>query len=262
MNSEEEITKSPSPDIKKTGDASHTLYSRLFNQHYHNLKGAVSESRHNFFETNGLLHTLSQRKPVTILEVGFGTGLNLLLLLDYYLSLGLTTPVSYHSIEAYPISAKTASGLNFSNHLQNSELQKRAIAIFSELKKGPNYFELLTDFGVHIFYGLFKNYRPGPYKADYIFHDAFSPDTNPGLWTAEVFEKLADYSARDVVLTTYSAASKARGAMASAGWFVASAPGALGKREMTVASLSENPLAPFNRVDEKRLALRYQRDDF
>ena len=66
------------PELKQTKDGSHTLYSHRFSQHYHNPNGAVAESRHNFFEVNGLSDALKNGHEIIILEVGFGTGLNLL----------------------------------------------------------------------------------------------------------------------------------------------------------------------------------------
>ena len=100
------------------------------------------------------------------------------------------------------------------------------------------------------------------HKIDFIFHDAFSPEANEELWTLDVFEKLASVSSSNAVLSTYCAASSARAAMAVAGWKIAKAPGALGKREMTVASLNGEKLEAFKRVNEKRLVERFQAGDF
>ncbi|MDZ7772376.1 MAG: MnmC family methyltransferase [Balneolaceae bacterium] len=99
-------------------------------------------------------------------------------------------------------------------------------------------------------------------RADFIFHDPFSPDVNPELWTGEVFSKLLAWSAPSAVLATYCAASAARGAMCWAGWKVARAPGALGKREMSLASPDASMLEGFERVNEERLAARYEAGDF
>jgi hypothetical protein len=50
--------------------------------------------------------------------------------------------------------------------------------------------------------------------------------------------------------------------MAWAGWFIARVPGTLGKREMTLASLNPDLLQPYRRVNEKRLAERYELGEF
>jgi tRNA U34 5-methylaminomethyl-2-thiouridine-forming methyltransferase MnmC len=85
---------------------------------------------------------------------------------------------------------------------------------------------------------------------------------NEELWTVETFEKLITYANKNAVLSTYCAASKARASMAVAGWKLAKAQGALGKREMTIASLSEEKILRFKRVNEERLVQRFKSGDF
>ena len=87
------------PRIEQCRDGSHTVYSETFNQFYHNPNGAVAESIHVFFETSGLLDVLRSGEPVRVLEIGFGTGLNALLLADFKLALGSTSPVLFQSVE-------------------------------------------------------------------------------------------------------------------------------------------------------------------
>lgn len=259
----EKVSDHPSkPDLKLTKDGSHTLFSHRFNQHYHNPNGAVAESKHNFFEVNGLYKALKTRTEITILEVGFGTGLNLLLLLD---ALGTTrskTLIHYYTIEAFPIDAGTAASFNFGEHISNPEQAEKIASIFSRLTKGINHFDMNPQLQATVFYGLFNDFPLQDLKADFIFHDAFSPDVNEELWIGQTFKKLKELSAPNIILTTYSAASKAKGALAWAGWKLAKAPGALGKREMTIAALNAEKLKDFDRVDEERLAERYEQEDF
>lgn len=64
--------------IEQTADGSYTLFVPEINEHYHSVKGALTESEHIFINM-GLKHSsvLSPR----ILEIGFGTGLNAFLTL-------------------------------------------------------------------------------------------------------------------------------------------------------------------------------------
>lgn len=249
-------------DLRLTKDGSHTLYSHQFEQHYHNPNGAVAESRHNFFETNNLLQALQNRTEITILEIGFGTGLNLLLLLDYYLSFKSRSRVYFYSVEAYPISSDQVRIFNYENHLQHPELKQKLTAIFESLEPGFNEFELLPNISAHIFYGLFDKFNHESLKAEFIYHDAFSPKVNPDLWSGSVFKKLHGMSADSCLLTTYSTAAHAKAALCWAGWKVAKTRGALGKREMIVASPTEKPLAGFSRINENHFADRYEHEDF
>jgi len=245
-----------------TRDGSHTVYSPRFDQHYHNPNGAVAESRYVFFEQTGLLGDLNEQSQINILEMGFGTGLNLLLLLDYYLEQDSQSKINYYSVEGFPLSPEKAQHLNFGNHVNNPELVSEVTSIFDNLSKGMNHLTIRNNISVHLFYGMFKDFNPDCMNANYIFFDAFSPDVNPDLWTASVFEKIRQLSADDVILSTYCAASKARGAMAFAGWNTARAQGALGKREMTLAALDPNRLGNLKRLNEERLARRYDEGDF
>ncbi|HLR76163.1 MAG TPA: tRNA (5-methylaminomethyl-2-thiouridine)(34)-methyltransferase MnmD [Balneolaceae bacterium] len=245
--------------IKKTEDGSPTLYSEQFRQYYHNPGGAVSESKHVFFENNGLSDALKTKEQINILEIGFGTGLNLLVLNEYYLNVKSRAKINYHAIEANPISPETFAKLNYNRYSKAFENLK---PFFSSLKEGCNNFSFKQNIFLNVFYGPFANYTPGGLTFDFIFHDAFSPRVNPELWTGVVFKKLLNWSNPTAILSTYCAASKVRGAMTFAGWNVARAPGALKKREMTVASPTADKLKSFKRVNEKHLAERFKQDDF
>ena len=246
-------------------DGSSTLYSNQFGQFYHNPNGAVSESNHVFFDVPNVDEALKRQKDsLTFFEVGFGTGLNLLLLMDRYLEQELTIPVYFYSVEAFPVSKEVAEKFNFGNFLSHPELQQIIPDIFGMLKPGMNSFNPLPrkNFQVLIFQGYFDELTDIEQKADFIFHDAFSPEVNPELWTVECFKKLASLSSPKVMLSTYCAASKARAAMAKAGWKLAKAQGALGKREMTVASVNDDQLSHLKKVNEARLIERFDSGEF
>lgn len=250
--------------LRTTEDGSPTLYSSVYDQTYHNPGGAVAESRHVFFDQSGLQQMLERGEPVTILEVGFGTGLNLLLTLDLYLSYGHSQPLSYYTVEADPIPRETALSLDYSPFLKHPDQLDLLPEIFGDLQPGMNTSDLFDQFDFNLFVSLFKDFPEHAIKADFIFQDAFSPDVNPELWEGVTFSKLATNSTDQAILTTYCAASRARGAMCWAGWTVARAPGALGKREMTVASLDASTLQDrgLELVNNERLAHRYDIGDF
>lgn len=257
------MNNSPKHTISKDGSSS--LYSNQFGQFYHNPNGAVSESKHVFFDAAGLTDTLNNNaETLSIFEVGFGTGLNFLLLSDQYLSNKLSFPVHFYSLEAFPVDKETAKKFNFGDFLRNKELVKVLPNIFEQIKPGKNTFQPYSNLEIylHLFYGIFDKIVDIEHQIDFIFQDAFSPEVNEELWSFEAFHKLASFSNHDVMLSTYCAASKARANMAKAGWFIARAPGALGKREMTIASLNEEKLSSFKRVNEKRLIERLESGEF
>lgn len=250
--------------IHTTKDGSSTLYSEQFDQYYHNPNGAASESLYVFFEQSGLLSVLETANSLIILEIGFGTGLNFLLLADHLLKNKIDTKIDFYSIEAYPIDKQTASEISFEEHLEEQKIKEVLPDIFDSLKPGMNTLKPFQDIDItlHLFYGKFEDFSQKKFVADFIFHDAFSPEVNSELWTDSAFKKLADYSHENTIMTTYCAASKARAAMCVADWLVAKTRGALGKREMTIASRSAENLRAFKRLNESRLAERYRKGDF
>jgi tRNA U34 5-methylaminomethyl-2-thiouridine-forming methyltransferase MnmC len=260
MKEEDNNPEQISPRI--TEDGSHTLFSERFHQHYHSTGGAVTESRHIFFEQNGLREALQPHEQINILEIGFGTGLNLLLLMDDCQRLKSKAEVRYYGIEAFLVRRELIKKLNYGDYLYQPEIMEKLAPVFNHPKNGVNGFFFKGGIKFYLFNGFFDDFVPRDCRFDYIFHDAFSPETNPELWDASTFTRLFASSKPNAILTTYCAASKVRGAMASAGWKVARAEGAPGKREMTIASPSENPLKEFKRVNEKRLAQRYEQNDF
>ena len=70
--------------IIKTSDGSHTIYDGSLNETYHSIHGSINESNHVYVNA-GLKQFIyeSRKKYVNILEVGFGTGLNFLLMYDF-----------------------------------------------------------------------------------------------------------------------------------------------------------------------------------
>ncbi len=251
--------------VQPTKDGSTTLYSSRFNQHYHNPNRAVAESRHVFFDTPRLPDAINQKKALNIFETGFGTGLNLLLLIQYLKQQKNTPEVMFYSVEAFPVEAAMARRFDFGDNPELNQSKELLHRIFETLKPGLNQIQISEQLTLKLYSGFFDELFDSETisgKFDFYFHDPFSPKANPELWMPEVFKKLASVAHQNAVLSTYCAATVARAAMAVAGWNLARAHGALGKREMTVASLNPEQLEPFKRINEKRLIERFDRGDF
>lgn len=259
--------------IEETRDGSHTLFSEEAGQFYHNPNGAVEESKHVFFEHGGVVGALARNEPVHIFEMGFGTGLNLLLLDDVLTAHpDHTAPVSFTSVEAYPISEETARSLNYGRFLSHPDRMEALAQAFAALKPGWNEVPWPGRIEVKVWVGFVgvdaiapegaHIMRPYTRPYTHFFHDPFSIEASPELWSEAMFAWLRSQATSDALLSTYGAASKARAMMAAGGWFVARAPGALGKREMTLAALTEDRLTGYSRVDEERLVRRLRNGEF
>lgn len=95
-------------ELERTADGSYTLYVPELDEHYHSIKGALTESQHIFIEM-GLKH--SPAPEPRILEIGLGTGLNAFLTL--LTAEEMQRKVHYTGIERYPIAEETLRKLDY-----------------------------------------------------------------------------------------------------------------------------------------------------
>lgn len=107
-----------SNEIFTTQDGSHSVISPVYGVSYHSRYGAIQESRHVFLES-GLYYLLPQKSGVTVLEMGFGTGLNALLTLLASANRGVS--VHYTAYELNPLAPDEALSLNYPTLLQGPE---------------------------------------------------------------------------------------------------------------------------------------------
>lgn len=211
-----------------TDDHSHTLFSERFKATYHSTRGAISESKHVFIQ-NGLqyVHEQFQSKEISILEVGFGTGLNAFM--TYLYAQEHDLKINYNSIEAYPVPLLETSRLNYTN--QFSEDEK---VVFNQMHQQEwNRVGKVSDqFSLTKHLCLLEEFT-SQQQFYIIYFDAFSPSEQPELWTESVFKKMYDLLNVNGVLVTYCAQGQMKRNMKQAGFKVQSLAGALGKREMT-----------------------------
>lgn len=217
-------------DINKsvvlTEDGSATLVSSIFNERYHSIHGAKTESEVVFISA-GLDECAKSRNKVSILEMGFGTGLNALMSWDY--ADLHKVKVEYIGFEKYPISTAQAERLEYgsfykSKHdfLKLHEIEKDQQIILSDYfsfeKKVKDIIELDQE-----------NYF------DVIYFDAFAPAAQEELWTIEVFNKMHKSLKSKGMLVTYCAKGQVKRNLKAAGFTIEGLPGPPGKREMTRA---------------------------
>ena len=208
--------------IEKTADGSHTFFVPELDEHYHSTNGAVTESKHVFIE-NGLNQT--DKKDISILEIGFGTGLNAIL--SYLEAKSKNICIHYTTIELYPIEESQAKQLNFSDQT----------GIDSSIFNSLHSCEWGKDICIDSFFTLHKikddfTKRRFDRFFDLIYFDAFAPDKQPEMWTSEIFSHLFEQTASGGILTTYCAKGSVRRMLQAAGYVTERLPGPPGKREM------------------------------
>lgn len=209
--------------IRKTDDGSQTIHSEQFNENYHSTFGALSESKHVFIEA-GLNY--SKLKSISIFEVGFGTGLNAIL--TYIEGKKRNLKINYTAIELYPVNIKQIGDLNYHQFFQKSDYNKFALMHSTEWNKKV---DIASHFTLTKIKSDLTNFNmSGNY--DIIYFDAFSPGTQPEMWSFEIFKKIYDSTNQNGILTTYSSKGLVKNNLRSAGFKITRLPGPKGKHHI------------------------------
>ena len=208
-------------EILTTSDGSTTIHLPDWNEQYHSKNGSINETYHVFIK-NGLQEV--DLEKVSILEIGFGTGLN-----AFITFIEAKRNIDYVGVEAYPVTAEEIEKMNFISVLKAEKEQdifekihtvswdeKHRITDAFSLKKRKQFFEDIDD----------KN------AFDLIYFDAFGARVQPQLWTEDIFAKMFTALKENGILVTYSAKGSVRRAMQAVGFTVERLPGPPGKREM------------------------------
>ena len=211
-------------EIILTRDGSSSIFLPELNETYHSRFGAIQEAKHVFIK-NGL--SLFNDKSVSILEIGFGTGLNAFI--TFLETLETHQNINYVGIEAYPVAIDVINNLNYVSVLNATAYQSifeemhqsgwesvNSIAPHFHLTKRKQKFEEISDSNAF----------------DLIYFDAFGFDVQPELWSEIIFKKMYDALLPNGVLVTYACRTSIRKAMINAGFRVEKLQGAPGKREM------------------------------
>jgi tRNA U34 5-methylaminomethyl-2-thiouridine-forming methyltransferase MnmC len=219
-------------EILITSDGSSTIKVPEWNVTYHSVHGAIQESRHVFIES-GLKFLLDRTGDdnISILEVGFGTGLNALLTAIEVEK--RETSIYYVALDPFPISVEVASSLNYCEQLQRKDLQEN----FRRMHEcGWNKSIAITEnILMHKSRNTLQDFEYA-FKYDLIYYDAFAPAAQPELWTEEIFQKLFGLLKPNGVIVTYCSKGDVRRAMMAAGFTVKKLPGPPGKREILRAT--------------------------
>ena len=210
-------------DIIKTGDGSVTLYHNELDETYHSRRGAIEESKYVYIK-NGL-EKLQNKSHINVLELGFGTGLNILLTCMYAEETHKT--ISIISLEPFPI--QDWSVLNYCSELDFPS------DVFDQMHR----LEFDTQIQLFEYVTFMKvNKRMEEYSStqrfDVIYYDAFAPSKQSEVWAFANIKKCFDLLNDEGLLTTYCAQGQFKRDMKAAGFILENPAGPLGKKEMTI----------------------------
>jgi len=211
-------------EIIITSDGSTSIHLPEWDESYHSKHGAIQEAQHVFIK-NGL--SLCKRQSVSVLEIGFGTGLNAFI--TFLESQKSNQNIDYVGVEGFPISAEEVLQMNYVNQLNANQFELEfkkmhqsdweenvTISEHFRLTKRKQLFNDIND----------KN------QFDIIYFDAFGYRVQPELWSVEIFIIMFEALKEGGILVTYACRGPIKNAMKEAGFQIEKLSGPPGKREM------------------------------
>lgn len=229
-------------------DASGTPYSREFGDVYHSAASGPGQARQVFLHGNDLPTRWRRAHAFTIVETGFGLGLNFLTTWDAWRAdPQRCRRLHFVSVERHPFSGEDLAAL----HQRLPEFSALSAALRAS-------WPLLTP-GLHrlhfddarvtltlAFADVVDALHDLRLTADAFYLDGFAPERNPEMWSAATMKALSRLAAPAATAATWSVAREVRESLTAAGFSVDRRAGFGGKREMLVARFA--PRWPVRRL--------------
>ena len=218
-------------------------YSPVYDDIYHSRAGAPGQAQHVFLAGNGLPGRWAAQRKFTIVETGFGLGLNFLATWAAWLADPTRcAQLHYIAFELHPFSAADLQQL----HAAWPELACFAAELrahWPALVPGVHRLHLAS--GAIVLTLCFGDAQTLleqlDVQADAVYLDGFAPARNPTMWSAPLLARIAACARPGATLATWSVAGKVRHALAANGFACTRQPGYAGKRDMLVAVRSDAP---------------------
>ncbi|HEY5677891.1 MAG TPA: tRNA (5-methylaminomethyl-2-thiouridine)(34)-methyltransferase MnmD, partial [Myxococcales bacterium] len=223
----------PSPESPLAWSADGLPRSRLYGDVYFSSEDGLAEARAVFLDGCGLPQAWAGRRRFVVGELGFGTGLNILALLDLWRR---TRPAGgrlhVFTIEAHPIAAAEAARA-LARWPELGDLAALLTARWPARARAIHRVELpelgaVLDVAAMDVRAALEGWGG---RADAWFLDGFSPAVNPAMWGDEVLALVAARSAPGAKAATFTVAGQVRRGLAAAGFAVEKRPGFGRKRE-------------------------------
>ncbi|HEY2662209.1 MAG TPA: tRNA (5-methylaminomethyl-2-thiouridine)(34)-methyltransferase MnmD [Caulobacteraceae bacterium] len=220
----------PSPVI---WDETGAPRSRLFDDVYFSATDGLAESRAVFLQGCGLPQAWRGRRRFVVGELGFGSGLNIVALLDLWARTREPgARLNIFSIEAHPMTAADAARVLGAW----PELAGLAAQLTRRWPRRAGGFHRLDfdEIGASLDLAVLdaaEALSAWNGAADAWFLDGFSPAANPGMWSDAVLAGVGRRSAPGARIATFTVAGAVRRGLAAQGFAVDKRPGFGRKRE-------------------------------
>ena len=219
------------------------LYSSGFGDFYHSRDDALGQARAVFLAGNDLPQRWQGRERFTILETGFGAGLNFLATWAAWREdARRSARLHFVSCELHPFTHEDLALI----HAAWPDLATLAAELRAQWPAlAPGLHRLNLDDGrvtltLHLGDAAEGLARVDA-RADALYLDGFAPAKNPALWSERIFHLLAGLAAPGATLATWSVAGEVREGLRRAGFATEKAPGFGTKWQMLRGRLAREP---------------------
>jgi len=221
-----------------------TPRSRRFDDIYRARSNALTQSRSVFLAGCGLPERWRDRDQFTVLETGFGLGLNFLTTWATWRA----DPQACHrlnfvSVEAYPVSFEdivrstralaTAADAASDLAAQMPLLAQQLALFWPGIQPGLNQCSLAQGrVQLTLCVGdVLAMLQQWPGQADAVYLDGFSPAVSPDMWSSTTLGAVAQHCHSGSRLATYTVAAQVRRRFIELGFSVEKCPGVPPKRD-------------------------------
>jgi len=215
-------------------DAEGTPFSPGYGDVYHSADSGPGQARHVFLGGNDLPRRWAQARHFTILETGFGLGLNFLATWRVWRDdPARCERLHFVSIEKHPFD-RAALEMLHQRHGEFASLARQLQQAWPPLVAGMHRLHFEDDrLTLTLAFGEVAELVPRlRLRADAIYLDGFAPRLNQEMWSPQLMQRLARLARPGATVATYSSASTVRQGLEAAGFAVEKCPGFGRKREM------------------------------
>lgn len=214
-------------------------WSTVYQDVYFSKKAGIEESTAVFIRGNDLETRFKQPGNFSILETGFGTGLNFLIASDLFERTSPSGLLHFFSVEKHPLkkedlirALRTYPGLPCETLIERYAPWTHG---FHHIVLSPRVILTLMIGDVSELLPLVSG------RFDALFLDGFAPRQNEDMWSREIALELARISGPGTTLASFTSAGHVRRALIEAGFAVEKTPGFGTKREMIRGSMPGTP---------------------
>ncbi len=219
-----------------------TPYSPAFDDVYHSADGGLAQARAVFLAGNRLPQCWAGRRLFSVLETGFGIGINFLATWQAWRDdPARCGRLHYFAVEKHPLAAADLAAC----HARLPDVAAPAAELQAQWPPAlPGWHRLYFDEGRVVLTLLFADVAQAlpaiEARFDAFYLDGFAPARNPQMWNAEVFHHCARLAAPGATLATYTAARAVRDGLAAAHFHCERLPG-YGRKRHRLAAVFRPP---------------------